>query len=71
MSAIVEHVSLFSNLFHSSTVVVNGQFPGPLLKGNIGDNFQINVVDKLTDDTMRRATSIVSKIVLLEFYNAH
>ncbi|THH05871.1 hypothetical protein EW145_g4477 [Phellinidium pouzarii] len=41
-----------------STVVVDGQFPGPLISGNIGDHFQINVIDQLTDKTMRRATSI-------------
>lgn len=61
-----------------STVVANGTFPGPLISGNIGDNFQvgflvflipllfsevkyqINVIDNLTDATMRRATSVVS-----------
>ena len=59
------------------TVVANGQFPAPLISGNVGDRFkvpcisvlqsvqlltqdcQINVIDKLTDPTMRRATSIV------------
>ncbi|KAI5117970.1 hypothetical protein M0805_004904 [Coniferiporia weirii] len=41
-----------------STVVVNGQFPGPLISGNIGDHFKLNVIDELTDKTMRRATSV-------------
>ncbi|THH08552.1 hypothetical protein EW145_g2616, partial [Phellinidium pouzarii] len=40
-----------------STVVANGQFPGPLISGHIGDNFQINV-DNLTDTALRRATSV-------------
>ena len=46
--------------YDSSTVVVNGQFPGPLLTGQINDNFKINVVDQLSDSTMRQSTSIVS-----------
>ena len=49
--------------------MVNGQFPGPLLKGNINDNFQVNVVDQLTDASMRRATSVVSNTVLLERFS--
>ncbi|KAH8110523.1 Cu-oxidase-domain-containing protein [Phellopilus nigrolimitatus] len=44
--------------FTRSTVTANGTFPGPLISGNIGDNFQINVIDNLTDTSMRRATSI-------------
>ena len=46
--------------------MVNGQFPGPLLSGNINDNFQVEVIDQLTDDTMLRATSVVSNTVLLK-----
>ncbi|KAF8231636.1 laccase 8 [Tricholoma matsutake] len=41
-----------------STVLANGQYPGPLLKGFKGDRFRINVVNNLTDDTMQRSTSI-------------
>ncbi|KLO10982.1 laccase [Schizopora paradoxa] len=41
-----------------STVVANGVFPAPLITGNKGDQFYLNVADKLTDATMRRATSI-------------
>ncbi|EJD08221.1 laccase [Fomitiporia mediterranea MF3/22] len=44
--------------FNRSTVVANGQFPGPLIKGNVGDRFKINVFDELKDPSMRRATSI-------------
>lgn len=46
------------------TVVANGQFPGPLISANTGDNLQLNVVDSLTDTTMRRATSVVSIYIL-------
>ncbi|TDL26568.1 Cu-oxidase-domain-containing protein [Rickenella mellea] len=44
--------------FSRSVVSAEGVFPGPLITGNKGDNFQINVVNKLNDTTMRRATSI-------------
>ncbi|KAJ3995097.1 laccase [Lentinula boryana] len=33
-------------------------FPGPLIQGNKGDRFDINVVDSLTDPSMNRTTSI-------------
>ncbi|CAL1715519.1 unnamed protein product [Somion occarium] len=40
------------------TVLAGGTFPGPLIKGNKGDNFRINVIDDLVDDRMLTATSI-------------
>ncbi|KAI5120428.1 hypothetical protein M0805_009890 [Coniferiporia weirii] len=54
----ISNVDLSPNGFSRSTVVANGQFPGPLISGNVGDNLQINVVDSLTDTTMYRSTSI-------------
>ncbi|KAE9382506.1 Cupredoxin, partial [Gymnopus androsaceus JB14] len=44
--------------FNRSFVLAEGVFPGPLIVGNIGDNFQINVIDSLTNDTMLLSTSI-------------
>ncbi|KAH9910749.1 laccase hybrid [Epithele typhae] len=41
-----------------AAVVVNGEMPGPLITGNMGDNFQLNVVDDLTNATMLTATTI-------------
>ncbi|KAL5514274.1 hypothetical protein ACEPAG_2362 [Sanghuangporus baumii] len=41
-----------------SAVVADGQFPGPLISANMGDNLQINITDNLTDASMHRATSI-------------
>ncbi|TFK49625.1 hypothetical protein OE88DRAFT_1736628 [Heliocybe sulcata] len=41
-----------------STVVAGGTFPGPLISGNKGDNFQINVEDKLTANTMLTSTTV-------------
>lgn len=46
-----------STLFRA--VLPGGTFPGPVIRGNKGDRFQINVVDHLTDATMLRSTSIV------------
>ncbi|KAJ7513172.1 laccase [Mycena galericulata] len=39
-------------------VLAGGTFPGPLIKGNKGDRFQLNVEDKLTDTRMVTDTSI-------------
>ncbi|KAJ7129888.1 laccase [Mycena crocata] len=44
--------------FERSAVLAGGKFPGPLIKGNKGDRFRINVQDKLTDTTMLTDTSI-------------
>ncbi|KAI0640620.1 laccase B [Trametes meyenii] len=41
-----------------AAVLVNGVFPGPLIKGNKGDNFQLNVIDNLTNATMLKTTTI-------------
>nr|AAL89554.2 laccase [Trametes hirsuta] len=44
--------------FSRQAVVVNGVTPGPLVAGNIGDRFQLNVIDNLTNHTMLKSTSI-------------
>ncbi|KAI0062732.1 laccase [Artomyces pyxidatus] len=44
--------------FSRNSVLAAGTFPGPLISGIKGDNFQINVQDELTDTTMDTATSI-------------
>ncbi|KAI9057776.1 multicopper oxidase [Trametes sanguinea] len=41
-----------------AAVVVNGAFPGPLISGKKGDHFQLNVINKLTNHTMLKTTSI-------------
>ncbi|KAI0676138.1 TvLac7 [Trametes maxima] len=40
------------------TVLAGGTFPGPLVQGKKGDHFKINVVDKLTNETMLTSTTI-------------
>ncbi|KAF5356721.1 hypothetical protein D9757_012523 [Collybiopsis confluens] len=45
--------------FNRSGVLAEGVFPGPLITGNKGDNFQINVIDELTNGTMLLSTSIL------------
>ncbi|KAG6888301.1 hypothetical protein C0995_009300 [Termitomyces sp. Mi166 len=44
--------------FTRSSVLAGGVFPGPPIIAKKGDNFRINVIDKLTDATMLRSTSI-------------
>ncbi|KAI0352456.1 laccase [Trametes cingulata] len=41
-----------------AAVLANGVFPGPLISGNVGDNFQINVVDNLSNETMLKSTTV-------------
>ncbi|TDL19075.1 laccase [Rickenella mellea] len=44
--------------FSRSAVLAEGTFPGPLLTGNKGDSYELNVVNQLSDNTMLRSTSI-------------
>ncbi|KAJ3891595.1 Cupredoxin, partial [Lentinula edodes] len=44
--------------FNRSYILAEGVFPGPLISGKKGDNFQINVINELTNDTMLLSTSI-------------
>ncbi|KAJ7826775.1 yellow laccase [Mycena olivaceomarginata] len=44
--------------FSRSAVLANGLVPGPTIKANKGDVFNLNVIDGLTDNTMLRSTSI-------------
>ncbi|KAM5544799.1 hypothetical protein V8D89_001697 [Ganoderma adspersum] len=44
--------------FTRAAVVVNGVFPGPLITGNMGDHFQLNVINQMTNHTMLKTTSI-------------
>lgn len=46
--------------FSRAAVIANDQAPGPLITGQMGDRFQINVVNKLSNHTMLKSTSIVS-----------
>ncbi|KAJ7159025.1 laccase 2 precursor [Mycena crocata] len=44
--------------YSRSSVLAGGTFPGPLIRGNKGDRFSINVQDRLTDTSMLVSTSI-------------
>ncbi|KAF7342559.1 Laccase A [Mycena sanguinolenta] len=44
--------------FTRQAVLVNGQAPGPLIVANKGDEFNLNVIDQLTNGTMLLSTSI-------------
>ncbi|THH32865.1 hypothetical protein EUX98_g1350 [Antrodiella citrinella] len=44
--------------FSRPAVLAGGTFPGALITGNMGDNFQLTVFDDLTDASMLTGTSI-------------
>ncbi|KAJ7278951.1 laccase 1 [Mycena rebaudengoi] len=44
--------------FSRGAILTNGVTPGPTIKGNKGDVFNLNVIDGLTDKTMKQSTSI-------------
>ncbi|KAI0781235.1 phenoloxidase [Trametes elegans] len=44
--------------YERAAVVSNGGVPGPLIAGQKGDRFQINVVNQLSNHTMLKSTSI-------------
>ncbi|KAJ7724388.1 laccase [Mycena metata] len=44
--------------FSRSAVTANGVVPGPLIIANKGDEFNLNVINNLTDDTMLLSSSI-------------
>nr|ARD69909.1 laccase [Cyathus bulleri] len=57
-SLVISNQALAPDGFSRSAVVAQGSFPGPLMKAAKGDTFRVNVVNKLTDDTMLRGTSV-------------
>ncbi|KIJ45860.1 multicopper oxidase [Sphaerobolus stellatus SS14] len=44
--------------FQRTAALINGQYPGPLLKANKGDTVFVNLVNNLNDPTIRKSTSI-------------
>ncbi|KAG1811529.1 laccase [Suillus subaureus] len=44
--------------FERAATVVNGMFPGPLIAAQKGDNFAIEVVNELKDESMFKSTSV-------------
>ncbi|KAF7288968.1 Laccase 1 [Mycena indigotica] len=44
--------------FARSAVTAGGTIPGPIIKANVGDRLQLNVIDDLTDNTMLLSTSM-------------
>ncbi len=44
-------------------VLAEGMLPGPLIVGQKGDRFRINVINNLANHTMLKSTSIVSTLL--------
>jgi len=49
--------------FTRSAALVNGQFPGPVITANKGQDIRVTVNNKLSDPSMRRSSSIVSQLI--------
>ncbi|KAG6331797.1 hypothetical protein ID866_7290 [Astraeus odoratus] len=56
--------------FNRSAIVINGATPGTVITGTKGGRFSINVVNRLTDESMNRSTSIHWHGVVQHHYNA-
>lgn len=54
----ITNTQLSPDGFARDTVVAESVYPGPLIVGNMGDNFRINVTDQLSDGNMLKSTSI-------------
>ncbi|KXN88347.1 Laccase-2 [Leucoagaricus sp. SymC.cos] len=54
----IVNANLAPDGFMRSTVVANGQYPGPLITANKGDTLEVTINNNLTDPTMRRSTSL-------------
>jgi len=51
---------VFTDWIHQFRAVLpGGTFPGPVIRGNKGDRFRLNVINHLTDATMLQSTTIV------------
>ncbi|KAI0362952.1 laccase [Pilatotrama ljubarskyi] len=55
---VISNAAIAPDGFTRDAVVVNGVYPAPLITGKKGDRFQLNVIDKLTNHTMLKTTSI-------------
>ncbi|KAI0747845.1 laccase [Daedaleopsis nitida] len=55
---VISNANVSPDGFERAAVLAGGTFPGPLIAGKMGDHIQINVVDKLTNHTMLKSTSI-------------
>nr|AAO38869.1 laccase [Rigidoporus microporus] len=54
----ISNANISPDGFTRAAVLAGGSFPGPLITGNKGDNFQINVINDLTDADQLKTTTI-------------
>ena len=56
---VISNADVSPDGYERAAVLAGETFPGPLITGQMGDRFQINVINKLTNHTMLKSTSIV------------
>ncbi|KZV72897.1 multicopper oxidase [Peniophora sp. CONT] len=54
----IANTELSPDGFSRTGVTINGQFPGPVITGNVGDTFAINVVNNLDDEDLHLVTAV-------------
>ncbi|KAF8075317.1 laccase [Lyophyllum atratum] len=54
----IKNANVAPDGFMRSAVLAGESFPGPVISGNKGDEFRINVINELEDQTMLKSTSI-------------
>ncbi|KAI0756298.1 laccase [Daedaleopsis nitida] len=55
---VISNARISTDGYPRDAIVVNGVYPAPLITGKKGDRFKLNVIDKLTNHTMLKSTSI-------------
>ncbi|KAG2141821.1 laccase [Suillus clintonianus] len=55
---VITNAQIAPDGFLMDAIVVNGQTPGPVLLAQKGERFQVNVTDKLEDESMNKSTSM-------------
>nr|QMP96872.1 laccase 7 precursor [Cerrena sp.] len=54
----IVNTNISTDGFTRPAVLAGGTFPGPVITAKKGDNFQVNVIDDLTNEAMLKSTSI-------------
>jgi len=67
----ISNANIAPDGFTRSAVLAGGTFPGPVISGNKGDSFNINVINQLHDTTMDVVTSVHWHGIHMYGFNAY